>query len=115
MSVAAARLTLASVLAVAGATALSLQNPWWAAMAVWLIGPPSRGLLLERSLAQLLGTLLGAAGGLALLLAAPETPAGALLGLDVLVAACCGLATSCGTSAPTTARCAGSRPPSSWC
>lgn len=91
-AISAARLTLASILAMAAATALSLQNPWWAAMAVWMIGQPPRGLLLERSLAQLLGTLLGAAGGLAILLAAPEAPAGALLGLAVLVAACCGLA-----------------------
>jgi uncharacterized membrane protein YccC len=88
----AARLTLASLIAMATATAFALQNPWWAAMAVGMIGLQRPGLMLERSMAQLLGTLLGAAGGLALLLSTPGSPAAALFGLTILVAACCGLA-----------------------
>lgn len=27
----------------AAASALALQNPWWAAMAVWMVGQPARG------------------------------------------------------------------------
>lgn len=88
----AERLTLASLLAMAVATAFAVQNPWWAAMAVWMIGQQRPGLLLERSIAQLLGTLLGAAAGLVLLKSTPGNPTAALFGLTILVAACCGLA-----------------------
>ncbi|BAI76231.1 hypothetical protein AZL_d04050 (plasmid) [Azospirillum sp. B510] len=88
----AIRLTVASILAMALATALSLQNPWWAAMAVWMVGQPARGLLLERSLAQCLGTVLGAAAGVALVLPWPGTPAASVLGLVAWIAVCCGFA-----------------------
>ena len=64
----AIRLTGASTLAMAVATALSLDYPWWAAMTVWMVGQPPRGLLFERSLAQFFGTLLGAAAGAGLVL-----------------------------------------------
>ncbi|WP_236823332.1 FUSC family protein [Blastomonas sp. RAC04] len=88
----ALRLTLASMSAMAAATALSLQNPWWAAMAVWMVGQPPRGLLLERSLAQLLGCILGASVGVALVQPWPGTPATPLLGLAAWLAICCGVA-----------------------
>lgn len=86
----ALRLAAASLLAMAAANALSIANPWWAAMAVWMLGQPTRGLLLERSLAQLLGTL---AGGLAAIFLATVTggvPALLLPALGVWVALCCG-------------------------
>lgn len=86
------RLTLASVLAMAVAAGFSLQNPWWAAMTVWMVGQPPRGLLLERSLAQLVGTLLGATAGAGLMLLCPNNPAIAVLGLSVWIAFCCGAA-----------------------
>jgi uncharacterized membrane protein YccC len=37
----------------------AVANPWWAAMAVWMVSQPTRGLLLERTLAQLIGALAG--------------------------------------------------------
>ncbi|MFD2237846.1 FUSC family protein [Aureimonas populi] len=86
------RLTLAAMIAMAIATALELQNPWWAAMATWMIGQPPRGLLLERSAAQLAGTLLGAVAGLAI------AQAGSLhfelAGLALWLAFCCGLSSA---------------------
>ncbi|MDJ0391293.1 FUSC family protein [Roseomonas sp. E05] len=88
----AIRLTVASTLAMAAATALSLPNPWWAAMTVWMVGQPPRGLLFERSLAQLLGSFLGAAAGVALVLPWPGVPAASLFGLAVWIALCCGIA-----------------------
>jgi uncharacterized membrane protein YccC len=88
----AVRLTLASMLAMATATAMSLTNPWWAAMAVWMVGQPPRGLLFERGLAQLLGSVLGAAAGVALILPLPGVPAASLFGLAVWIAVCCGIA-----------------------
>ena len=88
----ALRLTLASVLAMSAASALSLPNPWWAGMAVWMIGQPGPGLMLERCLAQLLGTASGAVVALALLLPWPGYPAASLVGLAVWISACCGMA-----------------------
>ena len=60
------QLVLASVAAMVIANALGLVNPWWASMAVWMVSQPTRGLLVERSAAQILGTCLGAAVGAAL-------------------------------------------------
>jgi uncharacterized membrane protein YccC len=87
----AVRLTLASTLAMAIAAGMALHNPWWAAMAVWMIGQPSRGLLLERSLAQLVGTVFGTAAGAAIVLASPSLPVAAIC-LTVWIAICCGVA-----------------------
>jgi hypothetical protein len=61
-------------------------------MAVWMVGQPARGLLLERSLAQLLGTVLGAAAGAALVLPWLGIPAASILGLVAWIAICCGIA-----------------------
>ncbi|WP_245308785.1 FUSC family protein [Aurantimonas sp. 22II-16-19i] len=88
----AIRLTVASTGAMAFASMLSLQNPWWAAMAVWMIGQPPRGLLVERCAAQLVGTLLGAAIGAAIVLMGAQNPAASLVGLAVWIATCCGVA-----------------------
>lgn len=61
------RLGLTALLAFAIAEALSIPNPYWAAMPVWAMSQPTRGLLLERGVHRLLGTVVGAAFGLALL------------------------------------------------
>ncbi len=72
------------------ATALSIANPWWAAMAVWMLGQPTRGLLLERSLAQLIGTMTGGLAAMALVwLAGGSTPL-LLLALCAWLGLCCG-------------------------
>jgi uncharacterized membrane protein YccC len=57
------RLTLASVLAMGAAAFFAVANPWWAAMAVWMVSQPTRGMLLERTLAQLIGALAGCLAG----------------------------------------------------
>jgi uncharacterized membrane protein YccC len=88
----AVRLTLASVLAMSIATAGGIDNPWWAAMAVWMIGQPPRGLLIERSVAQLLGTLAGAAAGTLLMRWGSGSPTATLLGLAAWIALCCAVA-----------------------
>jgi uncharacterized membrane protein YccC len=60
--------TMAAALALLVAQALGIHHSWWAAMTVWLVAQPTRGLLIERSVARLGGTVLGAAVGAALLL-----------------------------------------------
>ncbi|MCD9006462.1 FUSC family protein [Luteimonas sp. XNQY3] len=88
----AIRLTLASMVAMSIATAAGLENPWWAAMAVWMIGQPPRGLLFERSLAQLVGTLVGAVAGALLVTAGGGSAVVSLAGLALWIAVCCGVA-----------------------
>lgn len=59
--------TIASLTALGIAGGIGMGNPWWAAMAVWIVARPGRGLLLERALFQLLGLSAGALAGVAIL------------------------------------------------
>jgi uncharacterized membrane protein YccC len=88
----ALRLTLASMIAMSAAVLLGLAQPWWAAMAVWMIGQPPRGLLFERSLAQLVGTVLGALVGTLLVIAGHGSAVIPLLGLSLWTGICCAVA-----------------------
>jgi uncharacterized membrane protein YccC len=87
----AIQLTLASVVAMIVANLFHITNPWWAAMAVWMVSQPTRGLLLERSLAQLVGTCIGAAAGVGMMHAFTQAW-GLLLALSLWLALCCGVA-----------------------
>ncbi|AEF22022.1 FUSC family protein [Pseudomonas fulva] len=55
--------TAAALLALALANAAGIHHPWWAAMTVWLVAQPTRGLFIERSIARLTGSLVGALVG----------------------------------------------------
>ncbi len=61
------RLALAAWLALAVATALHIQNPYWAGMPIWVVTQSTRGLLVERGVFRILGTLVGAFAGFALM------------------------------------------------
>jgi len=60
-------LALSAWVAFAIATLVHVQNAYWAAMPVWVVAQPVRGVLVERALLRVLGTLLGAAAGFAIL------------------------------------------------
>ncbi|WP_243305023.1 FUSC family protein [Geothrix oryzisoli] len=60
-------LALSAWVAFAIATLVHVQNAYWAAMPVWVVAQASRGVLVERALFRVLGTLLGAAVGFAIL------------------------------------------------
>ena len=60
-------LALTSLCAMSLALILGIEHPLWAAMPVWAMSQPTRGLLLERGLFRLLGTILGAVIGLGIL------------------------------------------------
>lgn len=68
----ALQLTLAAGLAFAVAAALHVQNAYWAAMPIWVVAQPTRGLLLERAVLRIVGTFLGVAVGFLLLHATPQ-------------------------------------------
>lgn len=59
--------TAAALIALALSSAAGIHHPWWAAMTVWLVAQPTRGLFIERCVARLTGSAIGAmAGGLLL-------------------------------------------------
>ena len=59
-------LAVAAGLSFTIAALLHVHNAYWAAMPVWVLTQPSRGLVLERALYRVLGTLVGAAVGFVL-------------------------------------------------
>jgi len=63
----ALRMAIAAILAFSIAALLDVHNAYWAAMPVWVVAQSSRGLLIERGVFRILGTLAGAAAGFALL------------------------------------------------
>ncbi|WP_138469068.1 FUSC family protein [Poseidonocella sp. HB161398] len=80
------RLGLAAWTAFAAATALGIEHAFWAAMPVWVVAQPWRGVIFERALWRLLGTVIGGAAGLALLAVSPA-PWATALGMALLLAA----------------------------
>ncbi|SOC15858.1 uncharacterized membrane protein YccC [Rhodobacter sp. JA431] len=67
----ALRLGLAAWTAFAVATALGIEHAFWASMPVWVVAQPWRGVVFERALWRLLGTLIGGGIGLVLLTLSP--------------------------------------------
>ncbi|UXS42249.1 FUSC family protein [Agrobacterium tumefaciens] len=88
----ALRTTIAALTALAVAHLLSIHHPWWAAMTVWLVAQPTRGLLMERSVARLVGTICGAVAGASILIIHAYLPVTLIL-LAFWLACCAGLGT----------------------
>lgn len=83
-------LAFAAWLSFAIASLLHVGNAYWAAMPVWVLTQPSRGLVFERAIYRVLGTLIGAGAGLAAL--ALELPGVAqVVLLSLWIAAMAGL------------------------
>lgn len=57
------RLAFAAWLAYALAALLHIDNAYWAAMPVWVVAQPAKGLLIERGFFRFVGTILGAGAG----------------------------------------------------
>jgi len=83
------QMVLAAAAAMVIAWLLGLDDPWWAALAVWIVSQPARGRLFARGIAQILGACLGALAGAALMQIPDLGPR--LVGLAVWMALCCGL------------------------
>ena len=86
----AIRMAFAAWLAFTVAAALQIPNPFWAAMPIWVVAQPTRGLLFERAFFRIVGTLLGGAAGFGILFATGN-PFVQLLLLGLWVAGCAGL------------------------
>jgi uncharacterized membrane protein YccC len=80
----AVSLAFASWLSFAVAALLHVHNAYWAAMPTWVIVQSTRGLVLERGVLRVLGTLIGAAAGFGIMkLPLPAVAQLALLSLWV--------------------------------
>uniref|UniRef100_UPI00190FBA78 FUSC family protein n=1 Tax=Geminicoccus flavidas TaxID=2506407 RepID=UPI00190FBA78 len=60
------RLAFAAWLAFTIATLLGIPHPYWAAMPIWVVAQPHKGLLFERAFFRVAGTLVGAGFGFSL-------------------------------------------------
>ena len=82
------RLALAAWLAFSIAASLHVEHAFWAAMPIWVVAQSSRGLLLERAVLRVIGTLIGAAAGFGILhVPVPLTAQLVLLAVWVAVSA----------------------------
>lgn len=81
----AASLGMAAWMSFVVATALGVDHAFWAAMPVWVVAQPWRGVTMERALWRLVGTIVGGAAGLALLAVSPS-PWVTGIGMSALVA-----------------------------
>lgn len=83
-------LALAAWLSFAAAALLHVGNAYWAAMPVWVLAQSSRGLVLERAAFRVIGTLIGAGVGFALV-HVPATPYVLIILLSAWIAISAGL------------------------
>jgi len=90
----AVRTTAASLIALYIAFLMNLDDPKWAAMTVWIVAQPNRGMTLSKSQYRIVGTVIGATVALVLTALFAQTPELFLLGLAGWIGLCTGVATS---------------------
>jgi uncharacterized membrane protein YccC len=73
------------------ASLLGLEHPQWAAMTVWITAQPTRGLLLEKGLFRIAGTVAGVTAGMLFLWITQGQPWGLIGLLTVWIALCAGI------------------------
>ncbi|MBJ7266117.1 FUSC family protein [Idiomarina abyssalis] len=82
------RTGIAACLSLVFAWALGLEHPQWAAMTVWAVSQPTRGLLVEKAAYRALGTLLGTMFGMVLVVSAGGEIIWLVIGLSLWVTLC---------------------------
>ncbi|MGM0430895.1 MAG: FUSC family protein [Pseudomonadota bacterium] len=82
------RTGIAACLSLVIAWALGLEHPQWAAMTVWAVSQPTRGLLVEKAAYRALGTLLGTMFGMILVVSAGGEIIWLVVGLSLWVTLC---------------------------
>ncbi|MGM0906109.1 MAG: FUSC family protein [Pseudomonadota bacterium] len=82
------RTGIAACLSLVIAWALGLEHPQWAAMTVWAVSQPTRGLLVEKAAYRALGTLLGTMFGMVLVVSAGGEIIWLVVGLSLWVTLC---------------------------
>lgn len=84
----ALRTAAAALAALLLARLLGLDNPHWAAMTVWIVAQPTRGMVVSKGLYRLAGTVAGSAVAAVLIRALGDAPLPLSLGLAAWVGAC---------------------------
>ncbi|MBP2550350.1 putative membrane protein YccC [Neorhizobium galegae] len=82
------RTAIAGCLAMLVAFALGLHHPQWAAMTIWVVAQPTRGLWLEKSLSRIAGTLIGAGIGTLMVIFLSSNPPLLLVCLALWIGFC---------------------------
>ncbi|WP_377297348.1 FUSC family protein [Rhizobium sp. SGZ-381] len=82
------RTAIAGCLAMLVAFALGLHHPQWAAMTIWVVAQPTRGLWLEKSLSRIAGTLIGAGIGTLMVIFLSSNPPLLLVCLALWIGLC---------------------------
>ncbi|KAI3590261.1 Transport-related membrane protein [Cupriavidus sp. U2] len=90
----AIRTTAASLIALYIAFLMNLDDPKWAAMTVWIVAQPHRGMTLSKSQYRIVGTVIGAVVAVALTALFAQTPELFLLTLAARIGICTAVATS---------------------
>jgi uncharacterized membrane protein YccC len=90
----ALRTTAASLAALYVAFRFDLEEPKWAPMTVWIVAQASRGMSLSKSQYRLIGTVIGAAAGVAFIALFAQTPELFFLALAIWMAVCTGTSTA---------------------
>ena len=85
------RTALASCLALLLAWLMGLEHPQWAAMTVWAVSQPVRGMLVEKSLFRALGTVVGTLFGVLLVLLAGDNLPLMVISLSLWIGLCVGV------------------------
>lgn len=89
----ALRTTAAALAALLAAQALGLDNPHWAAMTVWIVAQPTRGMVVSKGLYRLAGTMAGSLAAALIIMAVGPAPLPLSLGLAAWVALCAAAST----------------------
>ena len=85
------RTAVASCLALLLAWLMGLEHPQWAAMTVWAVSQPVRGMLVEKSLFRALGTMVGTLFGVFLVLIAGDNLPLMVISLSLWIGLCVGV------------------------
>jgi len=83
------RTALAALAALVLANALGIDSPGWAAMTVFLVSQPTRGLLKARSFYRVAGTVVGAFVGAGMIVVTGGSPLLLVLSLAAWLGLCC--------------------------
>ncbi|CCG39630.1 FUSC family protein [Magnetospirillum molischianum] len=84
----ALRTVIAGWLALTVAMVLGLDSPQWAAMTAVIVAQPTRGMLLERSIQRVIGTIVGSLVGVLLIHEFAANPPLLVVGLAVWISLC---------------------------
>lgn len=84
----ALRTSIAACLALVLAFAIGLEHPQWAAMSVWAASQPLREQLIAKGVYRVLGTVMGTAAGIVLVMLYQIEPALLVAGLTLWVGLC---------------------------